>query len=627
MRITTSDFSTARFLLYVFIGAAACSGIGCGIGPLSVDHPTALAGKSLHVTVMGGRKPISGSSLTLYEAGTTSSGNATVLATTTTNASGQFNIDSFTCGFATSELYMTASGGDAGNGVNSNIELLAALGPCNALPDNVNINELSTVAAAYAFNQFMHAADPSQISASGAPGTDHYIGIANASLILRTNLVQVASGSPSAVLSGNGNSPATINTLADVLVACVNAVSPFSVCDTVFGATTPTGGDTPTTTLQAAYDIAAHPAENVSSIFGLLALLPSGISAPFTPTLSVAPTDLLLGVRFVPAGINIPEYIRIDLNGNVVFSNYGSSSIMKLSPTGAVLSPAGGFKPAGINGPKGFTVDSSGNIWIANYDGGTVEQMSGTGTVQVPAFAAGIRPASIVLDSFSHLWIADAGGGSGTDDITVANLNGTIAFGVMNGFAMDEPFIVLADTTVTPNIMWVTNSAGGAVSRLIDDGTTTVTGDRASSVGTTLYGMALNSNGEVWVGDNNAGSGSISKISNTATPAILLGPITGGGITSTSQPAGITVDSGNDVWVNNLKGGIAELDNNGNPIGPSGGFTAGGLIKSPDLGIFVDRSGNLWVTNTANGSASVVQLIGAAKPVITPRLSGRPIAP
>ena len=129
------------------------------------------------------------------------------------------------------------------------------------------------------------------------------------------------------------------------------------------------------------------------------------------------------------------------------------------------------------------------------------------------------------------------------------------------------------------------------------------------------------------MGDNNAGSGSVSKISNTATPAILLGPITGGGITSTSQPAGITVDSGNDVWVNNLKGGIAELDNNGNPISPSAGFTAGGLIKSPDLGIFVDRSGNLWVTNTANGSASVVQLIGAAKPVITPRLTGRPIAP
>jgi streptogramin lyase len=301
--------------------------------------------------------------------------------------------------------------------------------------------------------------------------------------------------------------------------------------------------------------------------------------------------------------------------------------MMRLSPTGAALSPSGGYKPAGIDGPKGFTVDSSGNIWIANLDGGTVEQISGTGTVLVPAVAAGIRPASIVLDSFSHLWIADAGGGSGTNDITVDNLNGTLDFGLPNGFAMDEPFIVLADTTVTPNIIWLTNSAGGAVSRLVDDGSTKVTGDRASDVGNTLYGMALNSNGEVWVADNNPVSGSVSKISNTATPTILLGPITGGGITSTSQPAGITVDSGNDVWVNNLKGGIAELDNNGNPIGPSGGFTAGGLIKSPDLGIFVDRSGNLWVTNTANGSASVVQLIGAAKPVITPRLSGRPIAP
>lgn len=627
MRITMSDFSTAKLLLCGFISAAVCSGIGCGSGPISLDHPTALAGNSFNATVLGGRKPISGSSIKLYEAGTTSGGNATVLATATTNAQGNFSIASFTCGFSTSELYITASGGDAGNGVNPDIELLAGLGPCNALPSGVVINELSTAAAAYAFNQFMHAADPSQISAPGAPGTDRYIGIANASLILRTNLIRVASGTVSPVLNANGNSPSTLNTLADVLVACVNSVSPYSVCDNVFSVSTPTGGATPTTTLQAIYDIAAHPGENVSAIFGLIALLPAGVKAPYLPVLSAAPTDLMLGVRFVPAGINIPEYIRIDLNGNVVFSNYGVGSIMRLSPTGAVLSPSGGYQPPGINGPRGFTVDSSGNIWMANYDGGTVEQISSAGTVLVPAFAVGLRPASIVLDSYNHLWIANAGGGAGTNDITIANLDGTIDFGVPNGFALDEPFIVLADTTTTPNIMWLTNSAGGAVSRLVDDGTTTVTGDRAANVGNTLYGMALNSNGQVWVSDNNLVSGSVSKISNVATPTVLVGPITGGGITSTSQPAGITVDSGNNVWVNNFKGGVAELDNNGNAISPTNGFTAGGLIKRPDLGIFVDRSGNLWVANTADGSFSIVQLIGAAKPVITPRLTGRPVAP
>jgi hypothetical protein len=74
-------------------------------------------------------------------------------------------------------------------------------------------------------------------------------------------------------------------------------------------------------------------------------------------------------------------------------------------------------------------------------------------------------------------------------------------------------------------------------------------------------------------------------------------------------------------------GSLSELDGNGNPISPPGGFTAGGLITSPDLGIAIDRSGNIWIANTVNGNPSIVQLIGAAKPTATPKLSGRPLAP
>jgi len=627
MRIARSSFSTTKVLLCGFISAAVWSGTGCGTGPVSMEGP--ISGMSLTATVMGGRKPVSGSAITLYQAGTTTGGNASVLATATTNANGSFSFASFSC-VGASELYIVATGGDAGNGVNPNIMLLGAVGPCNALPSGININELSTVAAAYAFNQFMNPSDPSQISAPGAQGTDQYIGITNAALVLKTNLVNIPTGRASAVLSTNGNSPATLNTLADALVACVNAVSPYSVCDTVFNATTPTARSAPTNTLQAAYDIAANPGQNVSAIFGLVALIPPGEPAPFTPALGSAPNDWLLGVRFVPAGLNIPQFMRIDKNGNLLIANYGGNSIIELNPVGVQTSPAGGFTPAGINGPKGFTVDAAGNVYIANFNNGTVEVMNSAGTVTVPAFGTAsdfVSPNSAVLDSFSQLWVANSGAGAAGPDLTVASTAGVINFRVSNNFALNEPFIVLADTTTNPNIMWVTNSVGGVVSRLVNNGTSTITGSQVSGVGTQLRGIALDTAGNVWVSDTNPGTGGVSKISNAATPAILLGPVTGGGITTTSKPSGIQVDPANHVWVNNNSGSLTELDSNGNAISPAGGFTAGGLIHSPDLGIAIGRSGSIWIANTANGNASIVQLIGAGKPTATPKVSGRPLAP
>jgi hypothetical protein len=619
---------TAKVLLCGFLGATVCSGIGVNASP--TPKKVGSTGNAFHGTVMGGRKPISGATITLYEAGTTTAGNATVLATTTSGVNGGFSIAPFSCAFPASQIYIVASGGDAGNGVNSNIDLLAALGPCTGPFSGVNLTEVSTVAAAYAFHQFMHPADPSQISAPGAPGTDQYIGITNAGLVLRTNLVKVGTGTASAVLSTNGNSPATLNTLANALSACVDAPSPFSQCDQVFDATTPSSGTTPTNTLQAAYDIAANPGENVASIFGLVSLVPPPGPLPFMPTLASAPTDWLLGVRFVPAGLNIPQFMRLDKQGNLLIANYGGNSIIQLNSVGVQTSPAGGFMPAGINGPKGFTVDSAGNVYIANFDNGTVEVMNSAGTVTVPAFGTPsdfVSPNSAVLDSYSQLWVANSEAGPAGPDLTVASTAGAIKFHISSEFALDDPFIVLADTTTNPNIMWATSSVGGAVSRLVNNGTSTITGSRAAAIGTDVRGIALDTAGNVWVSDTNPGTGHVSKISNSGSPAVLVGPVRVGGITINSQPSGIQVDPANHVWVNNISGSLTELDGNGNPISPPGGFHAGGLINSPDLGIVIGRSGNIWIANTANGHTSIVELIGAAKPTATPKVSGRPMAP
>jgi DNA-binding beta-propeller fold protein YncE len=177
----------------------------------------------------------------------------------------------------------------------------------------------------------------------------------------------------------------------------------------------------------------------------------------------------------------------------------------------------------------------------------------------------------------------------------------------------------------------VSNSGTGGVSRISvsSAGSTGVTAGTSVAGGgqTGQQGITLDKNGDVWVANENASNGSVTKITGS-TATVVLGPLAVGGINSTSQPWGITTDSANNVWVNNFNNNsVSELDTNGNALSPAGGFTAGGLIKFPRNGISVDRSGNVWVLNDDFPPAFVTVLLGAASPVATPRSSGRPSVP
>jgi DNA-binding beta-propeller fold protein YncE len=628
MRVQRFNSVISGLTLFSLVSAIFLMVCGCGSGTISNLNSSGKV--TMAARVMGGRQAISGAAIALSEAGTSGPITSSVIATATSDAQGNFNID-VPCVNQNSQVYITATGGDAGNGTNTNIKFQAMLGACNALPDNVVINELSTVASVYTFAQFMRSTDPSKIGAGGAPLSAKYTGMTNAGLTLSTNVINIATGKPAAFLTKNGNSPATMNTLADILVACVNSVSPFSTCNSLYTAATPSGGSAPTNTLQAAYNIATHPGTNVGLVYGVLAMLPADVPAPFTPDLGVAPNDWLLALKHSPANLNTPQTLAIDSGGNVWIANYGagngSNTIIELSPLGT----ATGFSPAGVNGTKAIHFDTTGNLWVANYDGSTVESIDSSGAVVVPAFGFGgfLQPSGIAPDSFGLIWAADHAGGAGGNNVIVATNTGTLSFALVTAFSLDAPLSIVSDNKVSPNVEWVTNTVGGAVSALTNNGTSTVTGGFLAGVGTTLYGLAVDNTGAAWVSDNNGSTGSVSKINNVNPLTLALGPIAVGGITSTSAPAGIAIDSANNVWVNNTGGGVlAELDSNGNALSPAGGFTAGGLITTPDLGIAVDRSGNVWVANAGTRfTSSIVELLGAAAPVATPATDGRPTAP
>jgi hypothetical protein len=261
---------------------------------------------------------------------------------------------------------------------------------------------------------------------------------------------------------------------------------------------------------------------------------------------------------------------------------------------------------------------------VLNLGVNTVEALDGSGTVVVPSNGnETFGPLSIATDSFSQIWVTNSGATDPSRELTVATTAEAFSF-FASGFGLNDPTQIVADTTVSPNLMWVANSGSGGVSQIVNNGTSSVTGTVIPGGGQQdQQGIALDTQGNAWVTNSNATAGSVTKISGTT---VALGPLAVGGINSTSLPWGITTDSLDNVWVNNFNNNtVTALDSSGNALSPAGGFTAGGLIKGPKHAIAIDRAGNVWIVNEGNNT--VTELLGAASPVQTPRASGRPALP
>jgi hypothetical protein len=320
-------------------------------------------GGSLSGTVIGGTSPISGSTVTLYQMGATGYGKGAVsLGNTTTDSKGAFTIK-FTPPASPAQVYLVATGGNAGGGANSAIALTSAIGMSNALPTSVTVSEVTTVAAVSVLQNFMDSTGQTiGTSATNAVGL-------NNSVILLTskNLIDITTGLTPVTLPAGLVSPSdVINSLADMLATCVETATGSTACNNLFTAAKPAGGSAPTTTILAALDIARNPGNNVA---GLASLVPS-VNPPFAPTDAFVPTSWVLALNYTATGAAFfgPYDIALDAAGNVFASNAGLPTSNNLSELTAASAYDTGFSytvDADDYGLGRIAVDNVGNVWVA----------------------------------------------------------------------------------------------------------------------------------------------------------------------------------------------------------------------------------------------------------------------
>jgi hypothetical protein len=406
--------------------AAMIAGLaGCGVGLKSVA--TTVQGTALHGKVYGGQNPVGHAVIQLYAVKMSGYAKPAMPLITpgsvTTHSDGTFDITGdYMCPTTDTLVYLTATGGNAGYVTdNANLTLMTALGTCGNLlvTPFVEVNEITTVGSVWALAPFMSG--PANVGAMPAAAQ----GIANAFADVHV-LVDTSDGTtPGPALPTGATITANeINTLADILAACVNSAGGVagdgSGCGMLFGAANPGGTSltAPTDVVTAAVNMAQNPGLHVSTLYGLV--VPE---SPFQPT-EAQPNDFTLAVNFTAGAMNSPSALAADAAGNIWITNAGSNTVTELSHSGSVLSGTG--FTASLNQPSAIAFDLNGVAWITNKGNNSVSRMNDGAPVGSPLNGGGLNlPSSIAFDYFGNAWIANTGTTAGTGSVSEFSSAGT----------------------------------------------------------------------------------------------------------------------------------------------------------------------------------------------------------
>ncbi len=523
-----------------------------------------------------------------------------------TATDGTFSLSGgYTCPSSSSLVYLIATGGNIGTGVNNDAVLMAALGNCGDLDSStfVSINEVSSVAAVYALAQFM---TPGSIDV-GTSSTN-VTGLVNAFHTV-ANIEDLATGAAlSATPAGNGTVPAnTINSLANIMEACVDTIGTTGTCSSLFSAATPPGGTAPTDTLSAMIDIAQNPGHNVAKLYQI-----APTPGLFQPTLSGAPNDWTISIEYTGGGLNTPGLPAIDASGNVWVPNgIDSGTLSEFSPIGEPFSGANGFGGGGLNLPFAVAVDLNGNVWSANYGAPGVSEHTAGGTPLsgTNGFTAqGLsQQFSIALDAAGNVFTTNY-----NSTVTKLNQAGT-SIGQFTGGGLNFGYAVAVDKSQN---IWVANigpllTPGDSISKFSNTGTADSLNGFTGGGLNGPTAIAIDATGNVWAGNFSANT--VSKLNSAGSP------LSGGGYPTPANVSGLAIDGSNTVWTANVDGSISHLSNSGASISPATGYLS--TAATGEVGIAIDASGNVWTTDAwpnATGQYSLFEYIGAAGPTAVP---------
>ncbi|HEX4155520.1 MAG TPA: hypothetical protein VHY48_07910 [Acidobacteriaceae bacterium] len=651
---------------------------GCGMGTVSsvsmnVDSP-ALSGQAY-----GGQQPISGAYIAVVAMGTTGYGSqGTVLATTTTDANGNFSFvhGAYTCSQSDEPVYIMAIGGDAGYGTNLSIANAASLGTCaNSLTSYVTINEVSTTALAFSlahyFTTTIGGTNPFTLDGDwfGGPSsitggvTTYSKGLELGNSYTIPAMVDTASGQVAAPATGETIESQKIYTIANILADCVNSdgsTKNGQPCQELFKYTT-IGTTTPTDTLQAAVELAlseysiSAPGQGSSTVSNLFQL--QGSTPAFGGGLTSQPNDFTIGISYTSSSFGlgvaagIASTLDIDASNKIWFPSNASGEVGAGyfdQTTRSFNGPYNGTAPSTLLFPEQVAIDQSGYAWYNDVGSSNVLGFLESSPSTIQAFSLTLSTSNALTigkDNKVNVGITGAGNNYELANINAARTSYTVESGTSGAFAY--PMTSIAADNVLDDGVATTLAGSTALDDYFVTSTPAVNSEITSSKddsGQVIY-VGRNPLNSAWPHDFIAtrpfSSSANGTIANDGLCIFSIGGkcknIKGG---NTNSPVGIAIDGAKNLWLpESADAGLLEITptgtGNNSPYLNSGGGVPnseylhgsgyGGTLTTP-YGVAIDNEGNVWISNAGcttapfcvPGSFTLTEIIGVAAPTITP---------
>jgi len=636
---------------------------GCGANSVFTSNDPLLKGGSMTGTVFGGNQPVIGATVQLWSVGTSGYGSqGTLLATDTTKATGgtfAFTqtvgapyaplTTTYACPASTTQLFILAKGGNTGSAINNNAAGIVALGPCStASPLSININEVTTVVTMAAMQQFF---DPNTESFGSPAGAQAQLGLANAQTTInnlmplsgtgsgtaRTSSYAVAQGTP---LSGNFNSSITvssgangyakINTIADILAACINSNGVGSTpdnCTTLFTNAVPQNPlytslnaynanpsftfPTATDTVQAAYYILSNPTQSqdngatgkLHNLFSLASAQP-----PFTG-LSSQPLDWTIHIYYNSSATCTANSGKTFLNTTLhqlaadplghIWIAGGSSSSNSLAEIATNGSPLGCYGAGAIPTSIAIGIDPNGSIYDATAS--SIYVLPNTGSATSPTYGT---PFSWTVSNLAGMTIDPSGNVFYTPSTATAIQEFPLSSVTSAPSSTTAVQAVGPSLPVAENYVYVASDSNGRI--FAPDPTLT---DATNGYIVDLYPTTAT---------GNVNGYSLSNVSTSAVPQ--------------TNPYGVAVDGQNKVFstttccaasTTNLFFSLA-VTNDAAPSTSNVTVTTsprflGGTVKA--RGLAIDGAGNVWASMADAVTSTSVFAIGEVSNDLTTGIS------
>jgi len=694
---------------------------GCGVNgsapPTNYTHAVTLQGQ-----VFAARNYMAGATVKVYATQPTGVatngvyvGAAKLLATTTANTTGGWSLTGLTCS-SPDQLYVTAEAGTPyPSGFNSttlsnnpNSLMLTAIGDCSILSstpgtDNVTsivTNEASTVAAVWALRNFISlngttvnitSAATNYAGTSGVGTASNFAGLAHAFLNANNlspykigNFVQYTNGAAD-VTKGGLVPVQELNSLAYAQYLCTiggdgTTAGNFSNCTKLYQLATPPGGTAPTNSLQAMLNIANNPTNNAAAILTFtLTPIPgsgqtgsqqinAGVYVPALTGFGTLTNDWSVALYYGPGygastgnvGSVVPEFVTLDANDNVYFSNPNASTgtagnVVAISSSGQPLWTSA-TDSTKLTTPRAIAADQFGNVWVVNgatgAGTGLVEQINAANGATIQQYPSTSNTLwGVAVDSLGNVWYS-------SDTTTGQNLHELTKSGSTytenTTFPIPPASPTYALTQVRPdskNNIWVAGLGTGTTGAAVyfpNTGTTAAPTYTAGLMFAPLpgvastYGIAPDAAGNSYAVTTGTGAGLYKTTVTGSGASAVLAPASVAAVTAAASRS-TDIDGLGNIWYADFTTGTSLYQfvpstAKTTPFYPcynagttTGTGTATSTVQTCATGIStridfaVDSTGSIWVASYGNGGGGrIVQIIGLAAPTVPLKALGKP---